>query len=308
MPAPDARPNAEPLPVAAAAAAADPHAPPHAAADLPVRRLLVDLQAPLARHWNGGDAFRTALFNALSMSFPVGEQFFIDSVRQGVAALPPEQRAPFDAEVRGFIGQEATHRRIHALFNEHLARQGLVNHWEARIRRRVRQLEGKDPRAALGVTAATEHFTAILATYLLGCAAPLAGAEPRLQTLWRWHASEESEHRSTAFDVYRALGGNELWRLRLFRVVTWHFVTDLLRQTLHNLWRDGSWWRWSTWRSAARTVFGRDGVVPALAGPWRDYLRADFHPAQHDDALSRAWLQAHADSWALVSRPAAAAA
>ena len=46
--------------------------------DLHVRRLLIDLETPFARHWCGGDAFRSALFNALSMSFPIGEQFFID--------------------------------------------------------------------------------------------------------------------------------------------------------------------------------------------------------------------------------------
>jgi hypothetical protein len=34
--------------------------------DLLVRRLLIDLEAPFARHWNGGDAFRSAFFNALS--------------------------------------------------------------------------------------------------------------------------------------------------------------------------------------------------------------------------------------------------
>ena len=104
--------------------------------DLTVRRLLVDLEAPIERLWNGGDAFRTAWFNALSMSFPVGEQFFIDSVREGVKQLSPEQREAFAAEVAGFIGQEATHRRIHGLFNAHLERQGLVNHWEVRARRR----------------------------------------------------------------------------------------------------------------------------------------------------------------------------
>ena len=82
--------------------------------DLVVRRLLVDMEAPIARHWCAGDAFRTALFNALSMSFPVGEQFFIDSVRDGFKALPPEQQERFRAEVQGFIGQEATHRRLHA--------------------------------------------------------------------------------------------------------------------------------------------------------------------------------------------------
>src|SRR5882672_6635367 len=97
-----------------------------------VRRLLIDLDTPPPRRWCGGDAFRTAWFNALSMSFPFGEQFFIDSVRAGMESLPAEQRAAFEPAVKGFIGQEATHRRIHALFNEHLAKQGLVNHWEPR--------------------------------------------------------------------------------------------------------------------------------------------------------------------------------
>ena len=53
--------------------------------ELVVRRLLIDLETPFERHWCGGDAFRTAFFNALSMSFPVGEQFFIDAVRGGRA-------------------------------------------------------------------------------------------------------------------------------------------------------------------------------------------------------------------------------
>ena len=52
-----------------------------------------------------------------------------------------------------------------------------------------------------------EHFTAILAEFMLAHPQALDGAEPRLRTMWLWHSAEESEHRSTAFDVYRALGG-----------------------------------------------------------------------------------------------------
>lgn len=52
--------------------------------DLVVRKLLIDLTAPFPARWNGGDAFRSAFFNALSMSFPLGEQYFIDSVRAGI--------------------------------------------------------------------------------------------------------------------------------------------------------------------------------------------------------------------------------
>ena len=280
--------------------------PPHEPASPPlvVRRLLVDLRAPLARHWLGGDAFRTALFNALSMSFPVGEQFFIDSVRAGVARLPVEAQARFQDEVRGFIGQEATHRHVHARFNAHLQQQGLVNRWAPRIERRLARLKTYDVRAWLAVTAATEHFTAILAEHLLRHPDQLAGTEPRLQTLWLWHASEEAEHRSTAFDLYRALGGNERWRLRLFYVVTFHFCTDLLRQTLHNLWRDGTWWRPRTWAQGWRHLFGRQGLVPSLWAPWHDYRRADFHPAQRENAEALQWLAQHTEAWAPVQQPA----
>ena len=56
--------------------------------DLVVRRLLIDLETPFPGRWNGGDAFRSAFFNALSMSFPAGEQYFIDAVRAGLKKLP----------------------------------------------------------------------------------------------------------------------------------------------------------------------------------------------------------------------------
>jgi predicted metal-dependent hydrolase len=271
-------------------------------AALPVRRLLIDLETPFDRHWNGGDAFRTAYFNALSMSFPVGEQFFIDAVRTGAKALPETARAPFDAAVQGFVGQEATHRRIHALFNAQLARQGLVNAWEPRI---VRRLAGMahftDPRHAVAATAALEHFTAILARHLLEHPQVLEGAESRLQTMWLWHACEESEHRSVAFDLYRALGGHEDWRARWMRLVTFNFVTDVLRQTVRNLWHDGELLRWRTWRSAASFFFGAHGVVRHSFGPWRRYFRSDFHPGQQEVTLADEWLRRHRDDYTVVS-------
>jgi predicted metal-dependent hydrolase len=73
-----------------------------------VRKLLIDLSAPFPANWCGGDAFKSAFFNALSMSFPVGEQFFIDSVRTGFKSLPESEQAKFKTEVQGFVGQEAT--------------------------------------------------------------------------------------------------------------------------------------------------------------------------------------------------------
>jgi predicted metal-dependent hydrolase len=268
--------------------------------DLVVRRLLIDLETPFARHWCDGDAFLSALFNALSMSFPIGEQFFIDAVKNGLKALPPQRREKFTAEVRGFIGQEATHRRVHSLFNGHLERQGLVNEWEARAEARLALLEGADPRHALGITAANEHFTAILAEWMLGTPELFAGSEPRLRIMWLWHSSEESEHRSTAFDVYQALGGSHAWRVTWFRRVTMIFLGDTVRQTVANLRRDGELWQWRTWKSAARWLFGKRGLARATLKPWYAYFRQDFHPRQQESGLARRWLQHNAAAYSVV--------
>jgi predicted metal-dependent hydrolase len=270
--------------------------------DLTVRKLLIDLEAPFELRWNGGDAFTSAFMNALSMSFPVGEQFFIDSLRRGVKELSPDLQASFAKDIKGFIGQEATHRRIHERFNHHVLNQGMVNHWEKRILRRIALINQKKAIHAVAVTTAYEHYTSVFAAWLLNHPHFLAQAPQRLQTLWMWHASEETEHRSVSFDIYRAMGGNEVWRKRWMITVTVFFLTDILRQTCHNLWRDGSLFKLNTWRSAWRHLFAKEGLFTSSYASWKQYFRADFHPAQHDDQLSRQWLQTHQQSYQAIGQ------
>ncbi|MDO8447551.1 MAG: metal-dependent hydrolase [Rhodoferax sp.] len=268
--------------------------------DLVVRRLLIDLDSPVARHWFGGDAFRTALFNALSMSFPVGEQFFIDSVRTGLKTLSAADQEKYRIEAQGFIGQEATHRRIHGLFNVQIEKHGLVNDWEPRARERLKLLNGFHPRHWLAITAATEHFTAVFADWILSNPDLFDGTETRLKTMWLWHSAEEAEHKSTAFDLYRALGGTDESRIKWFKRITFIFLSDLLRQTVNNLYRDGTLWKWRTWKSAASFLFGQRGMIRLTYKPWRAYKQPDFHPNQLASELSRDWLQSHTEAYSIV--------
>ena len=56
------------------------------------------------RDWCHDDAFQTSFLNALSLLFPEGERFFVDSVKQ------QRDRAPgLEDDIAGFIGQEAMH-------------------------------------------------------------------------------------------------------------------------------------------------------------------------------------------------------
>jgi len=294
---------------------------PRAAPVLTVRRLHIDLSGGFSQRWNGGDAFTTAYFNALSMSFPVGEQFFIDSVRDGAALLgdSPQDRA-LRATVQSFIGQEATHRHLHAQYNAELQRQGFDNAWERRLQveiARRRAAHARWPalqraRSALAVTAAMEHYTALLGRLLLARVDQpgdwLRHADEPLRTLWRWHAAEESEHRAVAFDLYQQLGGGYWQRLRWFGYATRLFLGGSARQTLANLRHDHALSAPRTWLSALRFFCGRYGVVWRISGPLLAYLRPGFHPAGNgDDAAASAWLREHAAQWQAVRQPPMAA-
>ncbi len=63
-----------------------------------------------ARWWNGGDPVATALYNALSATFPEGEAFFVESVRGYRDGAPPR----LAQEIKAFTTQEAIHSREHA--------------------------------------------------------------------------------------------------------------------------------------------------------------------------------------------------
>jgi len=263
---------------------------------LTVRKLNVDLSRGFGRHWLGGDVYRTAFMNALSMSFPLGEQMFIDSVR----AVPQDAIADpaLRAEVKDFVGQEASHRHVHQQYNAELARQGFPYVLEERTRKRVERIAGLPVLDRLAITCALEHYTAILADFVLRHPDFLDGAEAEMRTLWSWHAAEETEHKAVAFDVYVAAGGRwprrVLWYLHVSLVFWWE--TSL--QTMHNLRRDQALGRARTWGSALRTWCGRRGLLWRLALPALDYLSPRFHPWQHDNrALLQTWLEHNDQAW-----------
>jgi uncharacterized protein len=269
--------------------------------DLTIRRLMIDLGSGFPRHWYDGDPFRTALFNALSMSFPVGEQFFIDSVKRGVASLSASERLRFADDLKGFVGQEATHRHIHGLFNAELESQGYTNTWQDRALRRIAYVSTMEARHQVAITAAYEHYTAILADWLLTNEADMASLDPRLSAMWLWHSVEESEHKCVAFDIYQALGGSPGWRIRWFLRASLFFFSDLTRQTVRNLAHDHELFRVRTLVSFVRFMFGRHGIVRHTVGPWRAYFRRDFHPSQIDSKrLTSRWLSRNGDAFKVV--------
>lgn len=271
--------------------------PPHATAApaLQVRHLRIDLSQGFARHWLGGDAFRTQFFNAQSMSFPLGEQYFIDAVR---AALPLLTDPVLKEQAQGFIGQEATHRHLHVQYNAHLVKQGLQYWIEPLITWRICASQKLHIRSKLAITMAYEHFTAICADGILGKPQWVQDAQEPLKTLWTWHSAEEIEHKSVAFDVYHAIGGGFARRVAWYVYVGLVFSLDSMVQTTHCLYRDGQLFTWRTWCSALGFFWGGNGLFWFGLPQYLAYFSPRFSPWKHNNrALAEQWMQAHGGAY-----------
>ena len=247
------------------------------------RRFGRETAAP--RLWHGGCVEATAIYNALSTTFPRGEAFFVESVRAFREGAPPR----LAVEIRGFTTQEAIHSREHDAFNKRAADAGYdLSKLEAQVEKRLAVTRGKPPIVSLAATMALEHFTAILAHQLLADPRHLEGAEKETADLWRWHAAEEIEHKGVAYDTW--LHATRHWtrwkrwkvKAKVMLYITRNFVVDRTAGALELMRQDGvtglrAWARllWYLWV--------RPGMFRKIAGAWGKFFLPGFHPWNEDD-------------------------
>jgi uncharacterized protein len=241
-------------------------------------------EAGLPHHFVSGDPVMSHVVAVLSSLFPEGEDFFVRSVRAYRKQVTDPE---LEAQVRGFIGQEAIHGREHRAFNERLATMGYPTRAiDASVGWWFRQLERVPGRSRrLAVTAALEHYTATLAEVLLADERARAMLDAdEVRDLFLWHALEESEHKAVAFDVFQAVSGSHRIRTWIMNVTTVIFFAVVIFWTTVSLLLDRA-----TWRRPRRVVRGLRDLrhSPFLTRQmWhhlRDYNRRGFHPDDHDN-------------------------
>lgn len=238
-----------------------------------------------ARHWLNGDPIATAFFNALSITFPRGEAYFIDSVRAFRDGVPER----LGREIAAFIKQEVVHSREHLAFNRQVSDHGYdVSVLDADVVRLLDLARQRPPIISLAATMALEHFTAILAHELLRDPRHLAGAEPETAALWRWHAIEEIEHKGVAHDTWmhatRDWSRAKRWRIKalMMLIVTKHFLHHRARGMMELLRQDGVTGV-RAWGGLLHYALVRPGILRRVARPWIGYFLPGFHPWRVDD-------------------------
>ncbi|MFF4603939.1 metal-dependent hydrolase [Streptomyces sp. NPDC001339] len=268
--------------------------------------------------WIPDEPTATHVINVLHLLLPAGERWFVKVFKE---ALPLVRDGQLHTEVKGFMGQEATHSVQHSYVLDHLAHQGLdTSPYTRHVDFLFDYLLGDQPplgvpvpqrewlRFRLSLIAAIEQFTAVLGNWVLAAdGLDRAQPDPVMLDLLRWHGAEEVEHRAVAFDMYQHTGGPD--PARYARRILGMAVTA---PVLLYLWSRGATYllrhdpqlatrsRYSL-RQHHRAI--RKGLLPT----WRElgtaiprYLRRSYHPSQ-EGSLRRAVTY-------LASSPAARAA
>ncbi len=161
--------------------------------------------------WIPGHPVASTMINLFNVVLPAAEHWFVRTYNE---ALPLVKDPRLAEDIRGFIGQEATHAAAH----DHVIENFLVGNGvdPAPMLESVHYMFEKvlaptistDPERRINnlcerlwLIAAIEHYTAVLGDFALNSSWDAHGADPTMVDLFRWHGSEEVEHRCVAHDV-----------------------------------------------------------------------------------------------------------
>ena len=229
--------------------------------------------------WNGGDPVVTRFFDALSVHFPDGERFFIQSVRNYQDCITDQKMKD---DVKAFFRQEAQHGIVHDRYNAVMAAQGVK---VDKIISRMRSLLGLTQKHLpikyqLALTAAFEHITATLGEgFMDGKAEMFRDADPVMRAMFLWHGVEEVEHKAVAYDVYEQVAGGGYFTRASALIVGTALVHVVVGPVLwHMLKVDGVTGRPLLLARGLYRLYGHNGMLTRLLLPYLAWFRPDFHP------------------------------
>lgn len=239
------------------------------------------------RYWHDNDPVKTHFFNALQAMFPEGERFFMDSARDvrdmvGKDNLPPELLE----QIQLFIRQEAMHGREHDGWTNALIDLGYTSMkaFDEKLKRdNYWSKKNLSPLTRLAMTAASEHFTASLAHLFIYHRPDLIEkAGSPFRELLVYHALEEVEHKAVCYDLYQEANGGYWMRISAMVFVTLDLLVRLRNRMHYLLGKDGLW-DVEHRRAVRSLLWGKDGIMRALAPFLMQYFRPGFHPWETDE-------------------------
>lgn len=248
---------------------------------IPPRKFKAKTQDINIEKYYSNDKAMTAFFNTLSMMFPEGEQFFVESVRKYRDQVTSEK---LNNEISGFIGQEAFHTHAHNAINDRLKEIGYpVDEVNSLLKLVLTTFREKYPLSALYATVVLEHYTATMGGQLLSDVEHNDRVTGEARNLWIHHAIEETEHRSVAFDLLKQIDKEkfEYRRKKAFVPVSIGFFAATGALYAYNMSKNCSIKDLKSLPTLTRIMLRNKSKI-------KDWFIKDFHPSHHETCLDRA--------------------
>lgn len=234
--------------------------------------------------FHGGNIVTSAFWAALSATFPAGEGEFIRSVKLFESQIEDSKLLE---EVKDFSAQEAHHSLQHKLLNKQLVSVGypiekIENFIDKKITERVEKWSAVK---RLRRTVCAEHFTATMAHYALVHPESLDASPDVFKKMMLWHAIEEVEHKSVAFDVYVATDGDLAALRRHYAYFAFiEFPMNMWAITRFLIKEGGFSVTWKDRREFIGHLFGKKGMYSSMRHLYFMFMKKGFHPWNHDDS------------------------
>lgn len=238
-------------------------------------------------HWCEDNIFTTHFINSMHVVFPEGEKYFIRSVK---AFADKIQDPELKERVKAFIGQETQHMVQHKNFWETLEKQSPALkifhdlYMKMAYGKDESKWSEKRKKLALSITVALEHYTAILAEVALqNDKKLLEGIPEEMSRLLEWHAAEELEHKSVAFDVLKEVDDNYFLRVHGMVLASWNLAFFISLGQFIFIFQDKSIRLEDLPSHFLRFVKKTTPVFKGIVENVADYFRIDFHPNDNDN-------------------------
>jgi uncharacterized protein len=230
----------------------------------------------------------SAYFASLSIFLTYGEDLVIDTARYHRDFI---QDPLLKQRVTALIGQEALHSKLHEELNDAFLKVDLpvtmFRAWAAFVfdygfNRLPQPMK-------LSLMAGIEHFTAVLAEYMMNHEHIFFDSQDEKQrAIWMWHMLEESEHKDIAYDVFQLLSNNYALRVAGFfpALITILVLISAASLIVPFYRKPSNLVSLSYYKDMYRSlglIFGlKNGVYGSSLKHIFEYLKPDFHPNDHD--------------------------
>lgn len=221
--------------------------------------------------------YKSAFIGGLSAAFPLGEGEFLDSVRNYRQQI---SNPDLIEQVKGFIGQEGHHSRQHRLVNKELDRLGYKTNRVEKILHKVieNKLKKMSHQFRLAHTVCSEHITGIMGEYVINHPEFFDNIESPFKDLMLWHAVEEVEHKSVAFDVYMECVGDKAFLRKAMKLAIVLLHIRLIQYMFVMAFSTKHWWNLKDLFSCISWMFGKHGMWRTIRKPYKEFFSKDFHP------------------------------